>query len=488
MGKQSTPPPKLERIDECRWRIPRSQRADMRVDGIVYADDVLIEQVRNDASLTQVANVATLPGIVGSSLAMPDIHFGYGFCIGGVAATDPAEGGVISPGGVGYDINCGVRVLRTELTEDEVKPVVEKLVDTLFSTVPCGVGSTGKVKFDRKELKALMSSGSQYVVDRGFGWSSDVEATESNGRLDKADPEAVSDKAMQRGHDQCGTLGSGNHFCEVEVVERVYDKQVADVLGLHEGQIAVSIHSGSRGLGHQVCEDAIRDLRDVPGRLGIKLPDRQLVCAPVHSKEGQHYLAAMRCAANFAWANRQILTHLVRKAFMKVFEKPAEQLGLSLIYDIAHNIAKIETYEVGGRSRQLCVHRKGATRAFPPGHPEVPAKYRDVGQPVLIPGDMGRYSYVLVGQPRAMTDTFGSTCHGAGRQMSRTAAIKHARGRSIHRELLDRGVYARARGRQGLDEEQPDAYKDVNNVVEVVDKAGLSKKVCRLRPIGVIKG
>ena len=354
--------------------------------------------------------------------------------------------------------------------------------------MPCGVGQGGKVKFDRRELKELMAAGSRYAVDRGYGWESDVDATESQGQLPKANPDHVSDRAMQRGYDQCGTLGSGNHFLEIQVVDEVYDAQAAGVLGLEKGRITVSIHSGSRGLGHQVCEDAIRQLREVPRKLGIDLPDRQLVCAPVHSNEGQRYLGAMRCAANYAWCNRQILTHLARQAIAEVFGKPAERLGLSLIYDIAHNIAKMETYDVGGQPRELCVHRKGATRAFPPDHPEVPARYRKIGQPVLIPGDMGRCSYVLVGQPRAMTDTFGSACHGAGRQMSRSAAIRHAKGRSIRQELLDRGVYARARGRHGLDEEQPDAYKDVNNVVDVVHQAGIAKKVCRLRPIGVIKG
>ncbi|HUU82883.1 MAG TPA: RtcB family protein [Phycisphaerae bacterium] len=488
MGKMQGPPLKLERIDECRWRIPKSQRADMRVDGIVYADDTLIEQIRNDQSLQQVANVATLPGIVGASLAMPDIHFGYGFCIGGVAATDPAQGGVISPGGVGYDINCGVRLVRTDLTEPEVKPVIRKLVDRLFATVPCGVGVSGKVKLDRRELRELMATGSPYVVKRGFGWESDIEATEAGGCLKGADPDCVSEKALQRGNDQCGTLGSGNHFVEVQVIEEVYDEKAAGVLGLAKGGITVMIHSGSRGLGHQVCEDAIRNLRGVPERLGIELPDRQLVCAPVHSKEGAHYLGGMRSAANYAWCNRQIMTHLVRKAFMQVFETAAERLGMRMIYDVAHNIAKMEMHEVGGREVQLCIHRKGATRAFPPGHPEVPARYREIGQPVLIPGDMGRSSYLLVGQPGAMADTFGSACHGAGRQMSRTAAVKAARGRSISQELLDRGVVARAKGRRGLDEEQPDAYKDVTNVVNVVDKAGISKKVCRMRPIGVIKG
>ncbi|MHC4089280.1 MAG: RtcB family protein [Planctomycetota bacterium] len=488
MAKLSQPPLKLEQIDACRWRIPRGQRSDMRVDGIVYADDVLVEQIRNDQSLVQVANVATLPGIVGNSLAMPDIHFGYGFCIGGVAATDPASGGVISPGGVGYDINCGVRLIRSDLTEEEVQPVISKLVDRLFATVPCGVGQRGKVKYDHRELKKLMAVGSPFVVEQGFGWASDVEATEGGGCVEGAEPDNVSDRALQRGHDQCGTLGSGNHFLEVQVVDQIFDAHAAGVLGLQEGGITVMIHSGSRGLGYQVCDDSIRHLRGVPQKLGIELPDRQLVCAPVHSREGAHYLGAMRAAANYAWCNRQVMTHLARKTFAAVFGKPAERMGMALIYDVAHNIAKMEPYEVGGQTCRLCVHRKGATRAFPPGHPEIPAKYRSIGQPVMIPGDMGRSSYVLVGQPGAMTDTFGSTCHGAGRQMSRTAAVKSAKGRSIRQELLDRGVYARARGRRGLEEEQPDAYKDVNNVVDVVHQAGISKKVCRLRPIGVIKG
>jgi len=478
----------FERIDECRWRIPKSYRPDMRVDGIVYADDVLVELIRHDQSLEQVANVATLPGIVQNSLAMPDIHFGYGFCIGGVAATDPLEGGVVSPGGVGYDINCGVRLLKSNLTEADVKPHLQKLVDRLFANVPTGVGKSGLVKFDHRELRQLMQTGSAFVIERGLGWNSDVECTESGGRLDGADPDLVSDRAYQRGYDQCGTLGSGNHFLEVQVVDHVFDAKCASVMGLEKDRVTVMIHSGSRGLGYQVCEDYLKVLRDAPRKFGIELPDRQLVCAPVHSDEGQKYLAAMRAAANFAWCNRQILGHLARQTFAQVFEQPAERLGMHVIYDVAHNIAKMEPYEVDGESKSLCVHRKGATRAFPPGHHEIPQRYRSIGQPVLIPGDMGRASYVLVGADGSMRDTFGSTCHGAGRQMSRTAAIKASKGRSIHRELLERGVIARARGRTGLEEEQPDAYKDVNEVVHVVERAGISKRVCRLRPIGVIKG
>lgn len=479
---------KIERIDGQRWRIDRSHKAGMRVDGIFYANDGLIDLVRNDFSLEQVANVATLPGIVKASLAMPDIHFGYGFPIGGVAATDPLDGGVISPGGVGYDINCGVRLIRSDVTETEAKKRIDQLVNTLFARVPCGVGQAGQVKFRRSALGELMERGSEYVIEMGYGWNSDLEVTESHGRLDGAKPELVSDRAFLRGESQCGTLGSGNHFLEVQVVDRVFDERSAKVLNLHEGQVTVMIHSGSRGLGYQVCEDALKDLRGVPERYGIELPDRQLACAPIHSKEGQKYIGAMRAAANFAWCNRQIMTHLARQAFAEVFETPAERLGMHLIYDVAHNIAKFEPYDVDGKQLDLCVHRKGATRAFPADHPEIPQRYRSIGQPVLIPGDMGRASYVLVGQPGSMADTFGSTCHGAGRQMSRTAAVRASKGRSIHRELLDRGVFARARGRRGLEEEQPDAYKDVNEVVAVVDDAGISRRVCRLRPIGVIKG
>ncbi len=482
------PPVPLERIDACRWRIPKSYQPGMRVDGLIYADDALMADLREDQALVQVANVACLPGIVKHSLAMPDIHWGYGFCIGGVAATDPDDGGVISPGGVGYDINCGVRLLRSDLTRADVQPRIRELVDALFDTIPTGVGRGGQVKFGRADLKKLLAGGSRYVVSEGFGWDADLEVTEAGGCLERARPDYVSDRALERGADQCGTLGSGNHFLEVQVVEEVVDRAAADAFGLAEGQITVMIHSGSRGLGYQICEDAIKDLRDVPRRYGIELPDRQLVCAPVRSNEGQRYLGAMQAAANFAWANRQIMTHLARQVFARVFARPAEALGLRLVYDVAHNIAKLETYELDGRPRTLCVHRKGATRAFPAGHPELPERYRAVGQPVLVPGDMGRSSWVLVGNPAALEESFGSCCHGAGRVMSRGAAIRAARGRSIHKELLARGVFARARERTGLDEEQPEAYKDVSLVADVVHRAGLGRKVARLRPLGVIKG
>jgi tRNA-splicing ligase RtcB len=460
----------------------------MRVDGLIYADDELMQSIRQDKSPDQVANVACLPGIVGYSLAMPDIHWGYGFCIGGVAATDPEEGGVISPGGVGYDINCGVRLARTNLSLKDVESRLPRIVDALYEHVPCGVGRGGAARFSKPELQRVLAEGSRYVIERGFGWNSDAEFTEANGCIEGARPDYVSNHAYERGSDQCGSLGAGNHFLEVQVVEEVLDEQAAAAFGLQAGNVTVMIHSGSRGLGHQVCDDALRALRKAPQKYGIELPDRQLVCAPVNSPEGERYLGAMRAAANFAWANRQIILHLVREAFAEALGRPAERLGMHLVYDVAHNIAKLETYEVDGRRRSLCVHRKGATRAFPAGHPEVPQNYRQVGQPVLIPGDMGRASVVLVGQPAAMSETFGSCCHGAGRMMSRGQALRAAKGRSIRQELAERGIYARARSRKGLDEEHSDAYKDVSRVVQVVHAAGISKPVARLRPVGVVKG
>ena len=478
----------LERIDECRVRIPRSYKAGMRVDGIVYIDDALRESVVKDRSLEQVANVAFLPGIQSASLAMPDIHWGYGFPIGGVAATDPDEGGVVSPGGVGYDINCGVRLVRTHLEADAVKGRMQELVGALFRDIPCGVGRGGAIRFSDREERHILKGGTRWVVEKGFGRPEDITHTESCGCMEGADPAAVSQRAYERGRGQVGTLGSGNHFVEVQVVDEVYDEGAVRVMGLHLGQLTLMIHSGSRGLGYEVCDNYIRELQNTPRKYGIDLPDRQLVCAPIHSPEGQRYLAAMRCAANYAWANRQVLLHLVRKVFEHFFKMSSQDLGMEMIYDVAHNIAKLERHVVNGKEKVVCVHRKGATRAFPPGHPEVPEAYRDIGQPVLIPGDMGRYSFVLAAQQRAMEQTFGSACHGAGRMLSRKAAVNAARGRSIKNELRSRGIFALARGRHGLDEEQPDAYKDVSLVVGVIHRAGIAKKVCRMRPLGVIKG
>ncbi len=479
----------LEADGLCRWRIPKSYRSDMRVDGLIFADAALMKQIRTDQAPEQVANVATLPGIQKASLAMPDIHWGYGFPIGGVAATDPEQGGVISPGGVGYDINCGVRLLRSNLTWNEVKPRIRQLVDQLFRDIPTGVGQSGKYKFEKTKLRRLMELGSRYVVDLGLGTARDLEFTEAGGRLDGADPDLVSDRAIARGYDQCGTLGSGNHFLEVQVVDRVLDESAAKVMGLEEGQITVLIHSGSRGLGYQVCDDYLEVFKGAPKRYGFSLPDPQLACAPVLSPEGQSYIAAMRAAANYAWCNRQLLTHQAREVFERVFEKSWEDLGLDLVYDVAHNIAKFENHDVGdGVIKEVCVHRKGATRAFPPGHPDVPEAYQQTGQPVIIPGSMGTASWVLAGQPGSMIHSFGTSCHGAGRTMSRTAAVKLAAGRRIDQELDAIGIIARARGFKGLAEEQPAAYKDVDLVVDVVDQLGISKKVARLRPVGVIKG
>ncbi len=478
----------LERIDECRWRIPKDAEKGMRVDGIIYADDRLIELIRKDRAPEQVANVACLPGIVRASYAMPDIHWGYGFCIGGLAATDIGAGGVVSPGGVGYDINCGVRLLTTNLRREEATPVMQSLISTIYEHVPCGVGVGGRVRFSPAEEREIMARGPAFVVERGFGRPEDVEHTEARGCLAGANPGVVSDRACQRGQNQCGTLGAGNHFVEVQAVDEIYDPDAAARMGIKVGTVTVMIHSGSRGLGHQVCDDSLRMMESVIGKYRLQLPDRQLAAAPVDSPEGRKYLGAMRSAANFAWANRQVLTHHVRAAFAKQFGRPDETLGLDLVYDVAHNIAKIEEHEVDGRKLKLCVHRKGATRAFGPGHPDIPADYRDLGQPVIIPGDMGRASYLLLGTEQAMRETFGTTCHGAGRVMSRRAAIRAAKGRSIKQELAAKGIVARCRGRYALEEEQPDAYKDVNIVVDVVHRAGLSRRVCRMRPLGVIKG
>ncbi len=460
----------------------------MRTRGVVYASQGLLPKIQEDQSLQQVANVATLPGIVGASLAMPDIHWGYGFPIGGVAAFDMDQG-IVSPGGVGYDINCGVRLLRTNLERAQVAPQIEALVNTLFSNIPSGVGSRRKdLKLSQSTLKEVMRYGSAWAVKQGFGDAADLEHIEAQGTIPGADPELVSQFAMERGRDQLGTLGSGNHFVEVGYVFEIFDDKLAAALGLYEDQITVIIHTGSRGLGHQVCDDYIRVMLKAVSKYGIELPDRQLCCAPIASPEGQQYLAAMAAAANYAFANRQLITHWVRESFEQLFQMSPRQLGLDLIYDVAHNIAKIETHEVNGKKTRLCVHRKGATRAFPPEHPETPAAYQKIGQPVLIPGDMGRYSFVLVGTQKALTETFGSTCHGAGRELSRHQALKVAKGRSIVKELAAKGIFVRGAGKGTVDEEISEAYKDVAEVVEVAHGAGISKKVAKLRPLGVMKG
>ena len=478
----------LEQIAACVWRIPQSYKIGMRTEGRIFADENLIDQIRHDQAPEQVANVAFLPGIQMASLAMPDIHWGYGFCIGGVCATDPLEGGVISPGGVGYDINCGVRLMTTSLSLGDVQPRINALMDALFREIPAGVGKGGPYRFPAKELRRLMGEGVKYLEGRGLATAGDIQHTEAQGCLRGAEADDVSPRALERGADQCGTLGSGNHFLEVQVVEEICDEAAARAMGLAKDQVCVMIHSGSRGLGYQVCDDALAAFRKVPAKYGIELPDRQLACAPVHSDEGQKYLGAMRAAANFAWGNRQLLMWQARETFAEVFQQPWESLRMNLVYDVAHNIAKLEEHTVEGQMKKLCVHRKGATRAFPAEHPELPDVYRAIGQPVIIPGDMGRASWVLVGQPGSMEQSFGTTCHGAGRVMSRTAAIQHAQGRRIDRELAAQGVVARCRSWKGLAEEQPAAYKDVSLVVDVVHKAGLASKVARMRPIGVVKG
>jgi tRNA-splicing ligase RtcB len=478
----------LRKIDDCRWEIPEDYDAGMRVPGLIFADEKLLPKIRDDQSLKQVANVAHLPGIVRYSLAMPDIHWGYGFPIGGVAATDPEEDGVISPGGVGYDINCGVRLVRTNLREPDVRPRLRDLVQQLFNHIPCGVGQSGGIRVGREEGRKLLVQGSRWSVQHGYGVPEDLEHTEAKGCLEGADPEAVSNRAYERGHDQLGTLGSGNHFTEIQVVDRIFDEATARVFGLEKDQVTVMIHSGSRGFGYQICDDFLEVTRRALQKYSIQIPDIQLACAPVNSPEGQRYLGAMRAAANYAWNNRQCLMYLARQVFERFFGRSWQDLGMNLVYDVCHNIAKFERYKVNGKEKTLCVHRKGATRAFPPGHPELPRDYQAVGQPVLIPGDMGRNSYVLVGTGQAMEESFGTSCHGAGREMSRTAAVRDARGRSIERELEEKGIIVIGRGHKGVAEEQPKAYKDVNEVVDVVHRAGIAKKVARMRPIGVIKG
>ena len=478
----------IQRVSPFLWRIPPDARPGMRVPGLVYADDELMASIRRDGSLEQVANAAALPGIVKASLGMPDIHQGYGLPVGGVVATDVAEG-VISPGGVGYDINCGVRLLRTNLTRVEVAPSLARVMDALAEAIPSGVGVRGQVRLSpADERRGPVRDGAGWAVRQGFGDSEDLTRIESHGVLPGADPDAVSPKAYERGRGQLGTLGAGNHFVEVQVIEEVRLPDVAAALGLCEGQVTLMIHTGSRGFGHQVCTDALAVMQSAMRRYGIVLPDRQLACVPATSPEGRSYLGAMRAAANFAFANRQCLAHFAREALEKALGVSPRDLGFALVYDVAHNIAKEEEHEVDGRRRRLLVHRKGATRAFPPGHPELSPAYAATGQPVLIPGDMGRYSYVLVGAEGSMRETFGSTCHGAGRVLSRTAAVKLARGRSIAAELQARGIVARATGRESLAEEMSEAYKDVKNVVEVVERAGLSRVVARLVPIGVVKG
>lgn len=475
----------LEKIDDFRWRLPKT--GSMRVEGMVYASESMLPKIREDKALEQVANVATLPGIVGRSLAMPDIHWGYGFPIGGVAAME-AEHGVVTPGGIGFDISCGIRLLRSDLKKEDIGDKFPKLMDGLFRNVPSGLGSTGRLRLQPEEVREVLEKGAQWAVERGYGEREDLEAMEDFGRLEEADPDSVSKRAVERGREQLGTLGSGNHFCEVQEVVELFDERVAEAFGLFVGQIVVMIHTGSRGCGYQVCEDSLRVMEEASRRYGIPLPDRQLCCAPLSSPEGRDYLRVMYAGANFARANRQMITHWIRDTFMRVLMIGPKDLGMGVVYDVAHNIAKIEEHEVDGKKMRLLVHRKGATRAFPPGHPEVPEKYREVGQPVLIPGSMGTASYVLVGAEQAMKETFGTTCHGAGRAMSRSQALKRVQGHALKDQLEGQGILVRTASYKGLAEEAPFAYKDVSEVVDVCHQAGLSRKVARLKPLGVVKG
>ncbi len=460
----------------------------MLVPGRLYLSASMLEDLRDDPALTQVANVACLPGIVGYSLAMPDVHWGYGFPIGGVAATD-ARTGVISPGGVGYDINCGVRLARTSLHYEDVTPKIDRLADALFSSIPAGVGSEGAIpRLSVEELRHVVREGAQWALRHGYASQEDLDHTEEGGRLSMAQPEKVSEQAYQRGRTQLGTLGSGNHFLEVSRVDQIYQPRVAEALGLELGQVTLLIHSGSRGLGHQTCNDYLRIIGPAMAKYEIVLPDQQLAAVPIASPEGQDYLGAMAAAANFAWCNRQVMMHLATNAFIEALGISPRELGLKLIYDVCHNIAKFEDHLVDGVKRVLCVHRKGATRAFGPGHPELPKIYRHLGQPVLVPGDMGRYSFVLIGLEGAMRETFGSSCHGAGRLMSRNQAKRESRGRDIFAELAAMGVTVRAETRAGVAEEMPASYKDVAEVVEVLEAARVAQKVVRLKPFAVIKG
>lgn len=473
----------IRRTGPVEWEIPQGFVSGMRVPGRFFLSDVLAESIE-DGALTQLGNVACLPGIVKSSFGMPDIHWGYGFPIGGVAAFDETEG-VISPGGVGFDINCGVRMITTPLTEEDFTDK-QGLIDELYEAVPVGVGAKSPLRLSQKDLTNVMEEGSSYAVELGYGMTSDVEHCEENGCLSGADISAVSDKARKRGIPQCGTLGSGNHFLEIQKAEEIFDEKTAEVFGVSAGQICIMIHCGSRGLGHQVCTDHLKVLEEAADKYGITLPDRQLACAPLSSKDGEAYFGGMAAAANYAWANRQFITHAVREIVVKRFGISYEEMPL--VYDVAHNVAKHETHEVNGAKEMVCVHRKGATRAFGPGCAEVPSVYRAEGQPVIIPGSMGTSSYLLAGTTAAMQQTFGSTCHGAGRVKSRSSAKKMQTGDEVAASLLEQGILVKAPNQAAIAEEAPAAYKPSSEVVKTVAEAGLSRIICRMKPLGVIKG
>jgi len=477
----------FEKIHDYLWEVPQDYREDMRVPARLYASEKLLDATLRDRSLEQLINTATLPGIVKYALAMPDIHQGYGFPIGGVAATELPHG-VISPGGVGYDINCGVRLMGTNILQEEIAPYIEDLTAILYQNCPSGVGRKGQLRLSEKELDELVVKGSRWALKNGYARKQDVERTEEGGELPGADPSKLSPRARQRGRPQVGSLGAGNHFIEVDVIEEIYDEDAADVMGLRQGNVAVQVHCGSRGFGHQVCSDYVKRLQGAVQKYKIRLPDRQLVCAPFDSREGKAYFGAMACAVNYAFANRQVLAHYVRLSFEDVLAGKVDDWDVFQIYDVAHNIAKVEVHEVDGEKKRLCVHRKGATRAFGPGFMGLPKDFRDMGQPVLVPGSMGTRSYVLVGTEESMEQTFGSTCHGAGRTMSRSQAKKKIHGGRLRDELENKGIVVRAGSMKGLAEEAPAAYKDVDGVVQVVHGAGIARKVAQLRPLAVIKG
>ncbi len=477
----------LQKKGKYVYEIPKSYKQSMRTEGMIFADERLIESIVGDNAPEQVANVASLPGIVGASKAMPDIHWGYGFPIGGVAAMDMDEG-VISPGGVGYDINCGVRLLRTDIEFEQVQRNIKALIHEMYDNVPAGVGKKSRIKLKRGELNRVLNYGVEWAVEEGYGWEEDIPCTEDNGCMTGADSEKVSQKAKDRGEPQLGTLGGGNHFLEVQRIEKIFDEEAAEKFGLKEGMVTVMIHSGSRGCGHQIATDYIKQMEKAVRKYDIELPDRQLACAPIDSPEGKDYFAAMSCGANYAWTNRQLIMHWVRESFEKVFHEDPRDLGMNLVYDVCHNIAKREEHDVDGKNKELMVHRKGATRAFAPGRKEVPKHYRDIGQPVIIPGDMGTASYVLSGRDTSMKKSWGSTCHGAGRLMSRTGARRKFKANQVVKELNDKGIYVKAASKDVLKEESSGAYKDINSVVEVTHNAGLSKIVAKMVPIGVMKG
>ncbi len=485
MGRNWNGP--LKKSSDYVFTIPKSYKRSMNVPGWIFADDELIRSIRQDNAPEQVANVATLPGIIGASKAMPDIHWGYGFPIGGVAAMDPKEG-VISPGGVGYDINCGVRLVRSNLEEGDVRDNIKSLINTIFDNVPAGVGRKSRLRLKKGELEEALDHGVEWAIDQGYGWEQDLKRIEDNGRMESADSDKVSKKAKDRGSPQLGTLGGGNHFIEIQKIEKIFDKKLADSIDLEEGDIVTMIHTGSRGCGHQIATDYINKMEKAIRKYNIDLPDKQLACAPFDSPEGDDYFAAMSCGANYAWTNRQLILHWVRESFEQVFDESAEDMDMELVYDVCHNIAKKEKHEIDGKKKEVIVHRKGATRAFAPGRKEVPKKYRDVGQPVIIPGDMGTASYMMMGTENAMKRSWGSTCHGAGRLMSRTGARKKFHANQIKRDLSEQGIYVKAASDKVLREESPGAYKNVNNVVEVTHNAGLSKIVAKMVPIGVMKG